>query len=99
MNVIFEYHDVSASERLEALTVEKLNAIAKKYPFVIRGDVFFKKENTSDNSGHECGIRLSAPGPRIYATSRELSFEAAINETIRDLNDQLEKRKSKMQQH
>lgn len=99
MNIIFEYHNVSASERLEALVEEKLNGIAKMYPFVIRGDVFFKKENTSDDYGYECGIRLSAPGPRLYATSNELSFEAAINETVRDLKDQLEKRKAKMQHY
>ena len=99
MNIIFEYHDVSASERLESLATEKLNDLAQKYPFVIRADVFFKKENTSDDYGFECGIRLSAPGPRLYATSNELGFEAAINETISDLKDQLEKRKAKMQHH
>ncbi|GGX33449.1 HPF/RaiA family ribosome-associated protein [Aquimarina muelleri] len=96
MNIIFEYTNISASDRLESLAEEKLSNLNNKYPFLIRGDVFFKKENKSDDTGHICGIRLSAPGPRLYASSDEKSFEEAINETIRDLNDQLEKRKEKM---
>ncbi len=96
MNTIFEYTNISASDRLESLTQEKLSNLSTKYPFVIRGDVFFKKENKSDDTGHICGIRLSAPGPRLYASSDEKNFEEAINKTIRDLNDQLEKRKEQM---
>lgn len=97
MKIIFEYTNVSASDRLETLVREKLDHIETKYPFVLRGDVFFKKENTTSNEkGHHCGIRLSAPGPRLYAESDEASFVDAIAETVRDLDDQLRKRKEKM---
>ncbi|GAA4272001.1 ribosome-associated translation inhibitor RaiA [Aquimarina gracilis] len=97
MKIIFEYTNVSASDRLEALAREKLESLERKYSFVHRGDVFFKKENTTSNEkGHHCGIRLSAPGPRIYAESDEASFVEAIAESIRDLEDQLRKRKEKM---
>ncbi|KAA1242134.1 HPF/RaiA family ribosome-associated protein [Aquimarina sp. RZ0] len=96
MKTVFEYTNVSASDRLESFLEEKLGNLSNKYPFVIRADIFFKKENRDDNSGHICGIRLSAPGPRLYASSDKVSFEEAITETIRDLNDQLERRKDKM---
>ncbi len=97
MKTIFEYTNVSASPRLESLATEKLNGLETKYPFIIRGDIFLKKENTTSNEkGHHCGIRLSAPGPRLYAESSEASFTEAISETIRDLEDQLRKRKEKM---
>ena len=99
MDVIFEYQHVTASERLEEFATEKLVKLQTKYPFLIRGDVFFKNENRSDSRGHICAIRLSAPGPRLYATSDEKTYEAAISETIRDLSDQLEKRKSMMKSH
>ncbi len=99
MKTVFEYTNVSGSERLENLATDKLNYLSDKYPFLIRGDVFFKKENRSDDTGHICGIRLSAPGPRLYASSDEKNFEEAIAETIRDLNDQLEKRKDKMKSY
>ncbi|SEL94796.1 putative sigma-54 modulation protein [Aquimarina amphilecti] len=96
MKTVFEYTNVSASNRLESFVEEKLTNLSNKYPFVIRGDVFFKKENKDDDTGHICGIRLSAPGPRLYASSEKTSFKEAITETIRDLNNQLEKRKDKM---
>lgn len=99
MKTVFEYTNISASDRLESIAQEKLDYLEEKFDFVIRGDVFFKKENRSDDSGHICGIRLSAPGPRLYASSDENSFEEAIAETVRDLTDQLKKRKEKMKAH
>ena len=99
MNIVFEYQNISGSKRLETYTEEALASLAKKYPFLIRGDVFFKKENTSDHSGHICSIRLSAPGPRLFSSSDTAGFEESISECARELNKQLERRKSAMQQH
>lgn len=99
MNIVFEYQNISGSERLEKYTEDALQKLSKKYPFVIRGDVFFKKENRSDDSGQICSIRLSAPGPRLFSSSEATSFENAISECVRELNQQLEKRKSEKQQH
>ncbi|MFC4635439.1 HPF/RaiA family ribosome-associated protein [Dokdonia ponticola] len=99
MNIVFEYQNIRGSKRLETYAEEALNNLTKKYPFLIRGDVFFKKENTSDDSGHVCSIRLSAPGPRLFSSSDRESFEDAISECARELSKQLEKRKSTMQQH
>ncbi|CAM4093877.1 ribosome hibernation-promoting factor, HPF/YfiA family [Zobellia roscoffensis] len=99
MQIIYEYHDVSASERLEGLAKEKLENLANKFDFVHRADVFFKKENRSDDQEMFCDIRLSMPGPRIFASSNSETFEAAMSETIRDLQDQLRKVKEKMTAH
>ena len=99
MNIIYEYVNITASEQLEKYIEEKLSNLSIKYPFVIRADIFLKKENRSDNSGQICDIRLSLKGPRLFASSDEESFEEAIAESIRDLNDQLEKRKDKMRNY
>lgn len=96
LEIIHEYVNVSASDRLEYLIKEKIEMLKERYPFVIRADVFLKLDNKDFGSKHHCGIRLSAPGPRLYASSDESSFESAINETVRDLKDILEKRKDKM---
>ena len=93
MKIVYEYTNVSGSERLESIVEEKIKSLGNKYPFVIRADVFFKKENNPEDSNKECGIRLSAPGPRLYANSVEESFELAISKSIKDLSRQLEKRK------
>ena len=52
-----------------------------------------KHDDKDHDAGKSCNIELSLPGPRIYATSNESTYEAAVNETIRDLQKQLKKRK------
>ena len=97
MEIIFEYHDVNPSDRLETFVKEKLDKIKERYDFVIRADVFFRTENTSsDETGKKCSIRLSAPGPRLFAESSHDNFNDAISETVDELIRQLKKRKEKM---
>ena len=97
MQIIFEYHDVSASETLEETTREKLEKLESKYSDVIRADVFFKTENTtSDETGKICNIRLSLPGPRLFAEASHDNFTDSVSESISDLERQLRKRKEKM---
>jgi putative sigma-54 modulation protein len=97
MNINFEYHGVKASNRLEILAAEKLEKLLNKYQFVIRADVFFKTENTSEpDTGLICNIRLSSPGPRMFAEASNASFEASIAEAVSDLERQLIKKKGKM---
>ncbi len=100
MQIIFEYHDVNTSNDLESFVTEKLNTLKEKYDFVHRADVFFKKENTSsDETGLICNIRLSMPGPRLFAEATHDNFHSSISESINDLERQLRKRKEKMQDH
>ena len=97
MDVKFEYHDVTASERLEEYTEQKLQPLFNRFEFLIRADVFLKTENTSsDETGMKCGIRLSAPGPRLFAESSHNTFEQSVSETVDELKRQLEKRQQKM---
>lgn len=96
MQIIFEYHDVSASNRLEELAKEKLEQLQTKFDFVHRADVFFKTQNRTDDQEQICDIRLSMPGPRLFASTNAENFEAALYETIRGLEKQLKKQKEKM---
>lgn len=97
MNINFEYHNVKASNRLEIMAAKKIEKLFDKFDFLVRADVFFKKENTSEaNTGMLCNIRLSLPGPRMYVESSNASFEASISESVSELKRQLEKRKAKM---
>lgn len=96
MQIIYEYDDVSSSDRLEKLVEEKLAKFRERFEFVHRADVFFKTENRSDENEMFCDIRLSMPGPRIFASSNAETFDSAIIETVKDLEDQLRKVKEKM---
>jgi putative sigma-54 modulation protein len=100
MNINFEYHNVSASERLEILAAHKLTKLDDKYDFMVSSDVYFNNEKTSnDNSGKVCKVRVSTPGPVLFAESSSSSFEAAISDVMDNLQRQLQKRKDKMQMH
>ena len=97
MEIIFEYDGVSASQRLESFAEEKLNKLQIKFDDIIRADVFLKQENTSsDETGMICNIRLSLPGPRIFAEASNQNFEESVTESVRELERQLKKRKDKM---
>ena len=66
---------------------------------MVRANVYFKRDENQKPNGYISEIRVSAPGPEIFAQSNENSFEASVAETARDLERQLSKRKAKMNTH
>src|SRR5688572_24538999 len=97
MNINFEYHEVSASPRLEAFITEKLNKLEGKYDDIVVTDVYFKKENTSNpEEGKICTVRLSMPCTDVFAETSSASFEASVAKVITELRSQLQKRKEKL---
>lgn len=96
MEIKIQFVQIPKSESAEDFAIKKLLNMAEKYEWLIKADVFYKLEPDTKGKGKICEIRLSLPGPRIFATSDEESFEAATDETIRDLEKQLKKRKSEM---
>ncbi len=99
MEAIFQFVQITRDENLEAFTQEKLDKLENKYDWVIRAEVYLKKQDGMEPKGFICNIKLSVPGPQIFAESNEDSYEAAVAETIRDLERQLSKRKSQMKTH
>ncbi len=96
MEVNVQFVKMPTSESMEAFVNKRLEKLAKRYEWIIKADVFYKIENDPKGKGKICDIRLSLPGPIIFATSDEISYEAATDETIRDLEKQLKKRKSEL---
>lgn len=100
MNINFEYDGVKASPRLEDFASKRVDKLMDKYNFVVRAHVTFKTENTaSPESGMICTIRLSAPGPDLFAEASHGTFEASIAEVAEELERQLRRRKEKTQAH
>jgi putative sigma-54 modulation protein len=93
MTVNFQYVGIDVSETLSQFTKVRLEKLATKYEFIISAQVYFKHDDNNHDAGKICNIELSLPGPRIFATSSESSYEGSVNETIRDLTRQLKKRK------
>ncbi len=99
METVFEFVNIDKSENLEAFTQKKLNKLENKYDWIVRANIYIKKDENQKPKGFISEIRLSAPGPEIFAQSNEDSYEASVAETVRDLDRQCEKRKAKMSSH
>ena len=99
MTVNSQYVNIDVSNTLSALTEEKLEKLATKFEFLISAQVYFKHDEKDHNTGKICNMELSLPGPRIFATSNENSYEAAMVETISDLTRQIKKRKEVYKTH
>lgn len=96
MNANIQYSESSINQDAEKLLLEKLDSLSKKYDWIVYADVFFKEEKATYGKGKICEVRLSVPGPRIFASSNKPFFEAAIAETVKDLDRQLHKKKDEM---
>ena len=96
MEAIFQFVQLAKSERLEEFTQKKLDKLENKYDWIVRADVYFKKEDAEAPKGFICNIKLGTPGAQIFAESDKDSFEAAVAETVSDLDRQLSKRKAQM---
>lgn len=99
MTTTFQYVKMQESKSLDTITKAQLAKLNKKYPWLIRANVFFKLENTSNPAHRTCEIELSGPGPRLFATTSDIHFETAMKGTISDLDRQLRKRKEILKSH
>jgi putative sigma-54 modulation protein len=99
MEAIYQFVKLDKSESLQDFAQKKLDKLETKYDFIVRAEVYFKKEEAQDTNGYICNIKLSIPGPQLFAESNKDSFEAATAESVKDLNRQLDKKKSQMKTH
>ena len=93
MTINIQYVQMPTSESMSAIVITKLEKQANKYDWIIKADVFFKLENDPSGKGKICEIQLSAPGPRLFAKSNQDNFEKAAAATIKELENQLKRRK------
>jgi len=100
MDINFNYVHVSASERLEQHATKKLEKLQERYDWIVRAEVYFKKENTSsDDTGMITEIKLSVPKENLFASASEKNFESSLAECVDQVKRQLQKRKEKMIMH
>lgn len=93
MTINIQYVRMTTSEAMNNYVTRKLERLNKKYEWLINAEVHFLVEHNAKENGKICKIELSAPGPRIFASSDEDNYEDAVKNTIKDLEIQLKKRK------
>jgi len=87
------------SESMSQIITTKLEKLHHKFNWILKAEVFLKLENKSSGENQICEIELSAPGPRLFATSTKNDFEKAVVATIKELEHQLKRRKHTLANH
>ena len=95
MNINLQFVQTRTYPKVAPLVYEMLENLQKKFNWIRNAEVFFQEEKNSHGKGKICEIRLSVPGPVIYASSDEASFEAAVTETADNLERKLKSHKEK----
>ena len=98
MNIVINFVHTDKKSVLEDQVKTKLERLSKKYDWITSAQVFLKEEKHPNQMNFECEIKLSIPGPQLFAKDANENFHKAINETVQDLGVQLEKRKDLMQE-
>lgn len=95
MDRTIEFVNMKSSDTLTEAVDKSLDKLKSKYDWLVKAQVFLKTENDSKGKGKKCEVKLSLPGPQIFASSDEENFMTAIHNTERDLEIQLQKYKDK----
>ena len=98
MTTEIRYVNAVKNEHLEAQIKQKMDKLYQKFDWITQAVVFLKDEKHPEDRRYKCEIKLSVPGPLIFAESQEVNFNAAITRALNDLKVQLGKRKDKMYQ-
>lgn len=99
MNIEMQFVDTPAIDTVEELVRKKLGKLKDRYNWITNAAVFFKVEPQEQAKKSICEVRLSVPGPQLFASAQESSFEKAFSFVAKQLEVQLEKHKDKMTRH
>lgn len=99
MNINIQYVHMPVSESLSRIITEKLKKLHHKFNWILKAEVFLKLEKNASGENKVCEIELSAPGPRLFATSTRDDFEKAVVATIKELESPLKRRKHMFANH
>ena len=97
MEILTQFVQTNTNNNAKNLVTEKLELLSNHFDWVISANVIFKEEKGTYGKGKICEIILSCPGALLFASADKETFEIAVAETTRDLEIQLNKRKSEMQ--
>ena len=97
MKIIIQSIHFEAEKRVYDLVRKKLDKLGETYDWILNGTVFLKIDKNDKDKDKVVEIKLSVPGPYIYADAREESFDLAINSAIEGVRRQLKKLKEKFE--
>jgi putative sigma-54 modulation protein len=96
MNLILSTHDVTLTKAIEDHIVSRITKLEHLDRFAINARVTLEHDQTKAPERHfSCSMRLSLPGPDVFAEDVESDLYAAIDLVAKKIEQQLRKRHNK----
>ena|SRR6266850_7150675 len=96
MNLILSTHNVTLTKAIEDHLVSRINKLEHLNHFVTNVRVTLEHDQTkAPERAFCCSMRLSLPGPDIFAEDLEADLYAAMDLVVKKVEQQLRKRHSK----
>ncbi len=95
MEIKIESPHFKVSKQLNQHIAEKVGKLEHLNERLIRSEVCLKLDKSSTDDNKVCEIKLVGPMKNLFASSRCMTFEDAITETMHALEKQLRKQKTK----
>lgn len=96
MKLILSAHNVQDSEAIETHIQERLDKFAHYDPEAIEARVLIEHDTTkAPDKAFKCAIRVSVPGPDLFAEESRDDLYAAIDVASKKIEQQIRTRHSK----
>lgn len=95
MKIIVQSPHFKVEERLTELINRKVNKLTQFNERILKAEVTLRFEKSDTENDKVCEIRLLAPEKVFFAIRRCLTFDDAVTQTVKALELQLEKQKTR----
>jgi putative sigma-54 modulation protein len=96
MNLILSTHNVTLTKAIEDHIVSLISKLEHMASFAINARVTLEHDKTkAAERQFSCSIRLSLPGPDLFAADVESDLYAAMDVVVKKIEQQLRKRQNK----
>jgi putative sigma-54 modulation protein len=96
MNLILSTHNVTLTKAIEDHIITRIEKLAHLDHFAINARVTLERDKTkAPERQFSCSMRLSVPGPDLFAEDRESDLYAAIDIVAKKVEQQIRKRHNK----
>ncbi len=96
MNLILSSHNVTLTKAIEDHIISRINKLEHLNAFAINARVTLEHDQTkAPERAFSCSMRLSLPGPDLFAEDMEADLYTAIDLVAKKIEQQIRKRHSK----
>jgi putative sigma-54 modulation protein len=96
MNLILSTHNVTRSEAIEDHIISRIKKLEHLHHYAINARVTLEHDKTkAPERQFSCSMRLSLPGPDLFAEDVESDLYAAIDIVAKKIEQQIRKRHNK----